>query len=113
VAIRETQGVVTAVSDDDILEAKAVVDSSGVGCEPASAASVAGVRHLIRQGVIGSGERLVAVLTGHVLKDPDAIARYHGGGPPEPPYANPPIEIAPELSEIERVLARAAQRPRL
>ena len=112
VAIRETQGVVTAVSDDDILEAKAVVDSSGVGCEPASAASVAGVRHLIRQGVIGSGERLVAVLTGHVLKDPDAIARYHGGGPPEPPYANPPIEIAPELSEIERVLARAAQRPR-
>jgi threonine synthase len=105
-AIRLTNGVVTAVSDEEILEAKAVVDASGVGCEPASAASVAGVRQLIRQGVIGPGDRLVAILTGHVLKDPDAIARYHGGPPPPPPHANPPIEIAPTLSEIERVLGR-------
>jgi threonine synthase len=105
VAIRETNGVVTAVSDEDILEAKAVVDASGVGCEPASAASVAGVRQLIREGVIGRGERLAAVLTGHVLKDPDAIARYHGGSGARP-HANPPIEIAPTLAEIERVLGR-------
>jgi len=103
VAIRETNGVVTAVSDDDILEAKAVVDASGVGCEPASAASVAGARALIRQGVIRRGERLAAVLTGHVLKDPDAIARYHGAEPRRP-HANPPVEIAPSLSEIEKVL---------
>jgi threonine synthase len=45
-AIRETRGVVAAVSDADILEAKAVVDGAGIGCEPASAASVAGVRQL-------------------------------------------------------------------
>jgi threonine synthase len=106
-AIRETNGVVTAVSDDDILEAKAVVDASGVGCEPASAASVAGARQLIAQGIVAPGERLVAVLTGHLLKDPDAISRYHspGDATARPPHANPPIEIEPRLSEIERVLA--------
>jgi len=106
-AIRETNGVVTAVSDDDILEAKAVVDASGVGCEPASAASVAGARQLIAQGIVAPGERLVAVLTGHLLKDPDAISRYHspGDATARPPHANPPIEIEPSVSEIERVLA--------
>jgi len=105
-AIRETDGVVTAVSDAEILEAKAVVDASGAGCEPASAASVAGARQLIQKGVIRPDATLVAVLTGHILKDPDTIRQYHeaGGSPPPPPHANPPIEIAPRLSEIERVL---------
>ena len=51
-AIRYTNGVVTSVTDAEILDAKAVVDASGVGCEPASAASVAGVRRLVREGVI-------------------------------------------------------------
>jgi threonine synthase len=105
-AIRETDGVVTAVSDDEILEAKAVVDASGAGCEPASAASVAGARQLIRKGVIRRSDRLVAVLTGHILKDPDAVTRYHEEATPPLPYANHTIEIDPKLSEIERVLAR-------
>jgi threonine synthase len=103
-AIRETNGVVTAVSDAEILEAKAVIDASGVGCEPASAASVAGARQLVRKGVIRRDEHLVAVLTGHILKDPDAITRYHDGATPLPPHANPPIEIEPRVTEIERVL---------
>ena len=105
-AIRETDGVVTAVSDEEILEAKAVVDASGAGCEPASAASVAGARQLIRKGVIKRSDRLVAVLTGHILKDPDAVTRYHEETTPPLPYANHTIEIDPKLSEIERVLAR-------
>src|SRR5215211_5719660 len=72
-AIRETEGVVLAVSDAEILEAKAAVDACGVGCEPASAASVAGVRRLVREGTIRPDARVVAVLTGHVLKDPGAL----------------------------------------
>jgi threonine synthase len=107
-AIRETNGVVTAVSDDEILEAKAVVDASGAGCEPASAASVAGTQQLIKKGVIRRNDRVVAVLTGHILKDPDAITRYHQTATPKAPKANPPIEIEARLAEIERVLKSGA-----
>jgi threonine synthase len=74
-AIRETNGVVEAVSDDDIFAAKRVIDTAGVGCEPASAASVAGVRALVARGEIRPDERIVAVLTGHLLKDPGT---HHG-----------------------------------
>jgi threonine synthase len=105
-AIRETQGVVTSVPDEEILEAKAVIDASGVGCEPASAASVAGVRRLLAEGVIGPAERVVAVLTGHVLKDPGALIRYHQELDPPPPLANRPIEIEARLAEVERVLGK-------
>ncbi|MBP2648984.1 MAG: threonine synthase [Gemmatimonadetes bacterium] len=102
--IRETDGVVLAVSDAEILEAKAVIDASGVGCEPASAASVAGVRQLVRQGTIRPGERVVAVLTGHVLKDPGILLRYHQEMEPAPAKANRPVEIESHLRDVERVL---------
>ena len=69
-AIRETDGRVVAVSDEEIFAAKAVVDHAGVGCEPASAASIAGVRKLAAAGEIPSSARVAAVLTGHLLKDP-------------------------------------------
>jgi len=107
-AIRETDGVVLAVSDAEILEAKAVVDASGAGCEPASAASVAGVRQLVRSGVIRKTDRVVAVLTGHLLKDPDVVLAYHQGTDPPSPRANRPVEIEPKLEEIERVLSARA-----
>ncbi len=71
--IDATNGVVAQVTDDEILRAKAVIDRAGIGCEPASAASVAGVRQLVAAGVIRPDERVVAVLTGNLLKDPDAI----------------------------------------
>jgi threonine synthase len=58
------------VSDEEIFAAKAVVDHAGVGCEPASAASIAGVRKLVAAGEIPANARVAAVLTGHVLKDP-------------------------------------------
>ena len=105
--IRETNGVVLAVSDAEILEAKAVVDASGVGCEPASAASVAGVRALASRGMIGRGDVVVSVLTGHILKDPEILLQYHRNTEPAPPYANRPIEIEPELGAVERVLNAA------
>jgi threonine synthase len=103
--INETNGVVTSVSDAEILEAKAVIDAAGVGCEPASAASVAGVRQLRARGLIERDSRVVAVLTGHVLKDPGAVITYHQEMEPRPEYANRPIEIDARVSEVERVLA--------
>ncbi len=106
-AIQETDGVVLALSDAEILEAKAAVDASGVGCEPASAASVAGVRALVRRGIIAPGRQVVAVLTGHVLKDPGLLLHYHTEASPPPPGANRPLEIDADLREVERALESA------
>ena len=102
-SIRETRGLVTAVSDREILEAKAVVDAAGIGCEPASAASVAGVRRLVAEGVIRKGDAVVAVLTGHLLKDPGAVIDFHSR---KGARRNPPVTIAPRLAEVERQLRR-------
>lgn len=76
-AIEETNGVVEEVTDTEILTAKAAVDASGIGCEPASAATVAGLRKLINAGLIKPGDNVVGVLTGHLLKDPQAVVDYH------------------------------------
>lgn len=103
-AIQETNGVVLAVSDQALMEAKAAVDGCGVGCEPASAAAVAGLRALVGSGVVRRKQRVVVVLTGHVLKDPGALLQYHRDTEPPPPGANRPIEIEPNLREVERVL---------
>ena len=108
VAIRETNGVVLSVPDAELLEAKAAIDASGVGCEPASAVSLAGLRQLVRSGQVKPGDRVVAVLTGHILKDPDLLLRYHQETDPPPPGANRPIEIGPDIREIERVLQQKA-----
>jgi threonine synthase len=105
-AIRETNGLVLSVSDAELLEAKAAIDASGVGCEPASAASLAGLRQLVRRGAVEPGERVVGILTGHILKDPGLLLQYHQEMDPPPPGANRPIEIEPSLSELERVLKR-------
>ncbi|MBX6365507.1 MAG: threonine synthase [Gemmatimonadetes bacterium] len=103
-AIRETDGVVTDVSDDEILDAKAAIDAAGVGCEPASAASVAGARRLAREGLIGPNDRVVAVLTGHLLKDPGILVRYHQEMEPPPPRANRPVEIDATIAALERAI---------
>ena len=103
-AIRGTRGVVAAVSDREILEAKAVIDGAGIGCEPASATTVAGIRRLVRADVIRPGQSVVAVLTGHLLKDPDVVIDYHLRG--RGPRANRPIEIEPRLAAVEAVLRK-------
>lgn len=106
IAIRETNGVVLAVSDFEIMEAKAAVDGCGVGCEPASAAAIAGVRALVRKRQMDPSERVVAVLTGHILKDPGVLIEYHKETDPPPPGANRPVEIDPDLTAVEKVLRR-------
>jgi threonine synthase len=103
-AIRESNGVVRSVSDDEIMDAKAVIDAAGIGCEPASAASVAGVAKLRREGVIAASDVVVSVLTGHLLKDPGALVRYHQELEPPPAHANRPLEIEARVSEVERAL---------
>ena len=76
-ALDVCDGVVRQVDDQEILDAKAQVGLGGIGCEPASAASVAGAKLLRQQGVIAADERVVCILTGHQLKDPTATVAYH------------------------------------
>ncbi len=105
-AIELTGGIVTRVTDEEILDAKAVIDGSGIGCEPASAASLAGVRKLVEMEEIPDDATVVGVLTGNVLKDTDAIVRYHledeDGEPRE--RANRPVKIEASLDALKRVL---------
>jgi threonine synthase len=75
--VRASGGVVLAVDDDAIDDAKGAIGREGIGCEPASAATLAGLRSLRRSGVVAADADVVAVLTGHVLKDTDASLRIH------------------------------------
>lgn len=94
--IEESDGVVEEVSDDDILEAKAVIDRAGIGCEPASAATLAGVRKLVERGVIKRNERVVGVLTGTLLKDSKTGIPQEAGG----------IVVEATLDAVRSVLAQ-------
>lgn len=107
------EGVVRSVSDDAIREYKALVGRFGYGCEPASAASVAGADLLRREGLIKPGQTVVCILTGHVLKDPDVTVGYHMGlgkdGKPEngapARYANAPVRVADDLEAIVKAMS--------
>ena len=74
-AIRDTNGVVEEVTDAELMAAKREIDGMGLGCEPASATTLAGVHKLRAAGVMRKDERIVCVLTGHILKDPEANFR--------------------------------------
>ncbi len=110
-AITYTNGVVLSVTDAEIIAAKRIIDAAGVGCEPASAASVAGARVLARDGTIRPEERVVAVLTGHVLKDPGILVRMHQDAAFDDAPANQPIEIDASVAEVARVLRDATSAP--
>jgi len=75
--LKFTQGLVLDVTDEEILEAKSVIGRDGIGCEPASATTLAGVRRLRNSGGIPREAHVVCILTGHVLKDPDIILKRH------------------------------------
>ena len=111
-ALREvlcSRGVVETASEQEIADAKAVVGRCGIGCEPASAATLAGVRKLVAAGAVKQNESVVAVLTGNLLKDPDYIYRYHtknlkspGGHAITSSFANEP-QVAP--NDPDRIAA--------
>jgi threonine synthase len=77
--LEATQGTVEQVSEVEIAIAKAEIGSDGVGCEPASAVTLAGLKKLVRQGFVDKNERIILVLTGHVLKDPEFTLKFHRG----------------------------------
>ena len=74
-AIEHTNGFALDVSDAEIAEAKAVIGRDGIGCEPASATTLAALRKLREQGKIDRDASVAAILTGHALKDTDFILR--------------------------------------
>lgn len=78
-ALRWSGGEVESVNEQEIADAKAIIGSDGIGCEPASAVTLAGIKKLVADGTIEPDEDIVAILTGHVLKDPDYTVNYHRG----------------------------------
>lgn len=104
--IQNTNGIVARVTDEELLDAKAVIDAAGIGCEPASATTVAGIRQLVAAGEIAPDAQVVCVLTGNVLKDTDNIVKYHlddvDGAPRA--RANRPIRIDATMDAMKKVL---------
>ena len=115
-ALEFCDGVARKVTDQEILDAKAQVGAGGIGCEPASAASVAGARLLRQEGVIAPSDRVVCVLTGHQLKDPTATVAYHTTdqdqfnevlgkrGVTRASFANRAVAVPNELEAIVRAI---------
>ena len=87
-------GCALAVDDGEIADARAVIGRDGVGCEPASAAALAGLRKLRERGTIGEDDDVVLVLTGHVLKDTAYAAAYHTSAAP---FANRIVRATSDL----------------
>ncbi len=77
--LQATGGQVEQVSEAEIAIAKAEIGADGVGCEPASAVTLAGLKKLVKSGFVGAGESVVLILTGHVLKDPEYTIQFHRG----------------------------------
>ena len=104
-ALAVCNGIVRSVSDQEIIDARAMIAATGFGCEPASGATIAGLRLLRQEGIISAGDRVACVLTGHQLKDPDLTVAYHSNNPElhekklKPagvhftPFANAPIVV--------------------
>ncbi len=109
--VDSSAGVVEKVTEQEIADAKAQIGLCGIGCEPASAATLAGIRKLRAAGVIAQSADVVAVLTGNLLKDPDYIYRYHtgqlmapGGEKIESTFGNKPIVVPNDADAIARLL---------
>jgi threonine synthase len=109
--VNASEGLVESVTEQEIADAKAIIGRAGIGCEPASAATIAGVRKLTSAGIMKRSDRVVAVLTGNVLKDPDYIYRYHTRALKAPDgavltstFANEPRTVEGDPAQIMQVL---------
>lgn len=111
--VRTTNGTVEKVTEQEIADAKAQIGLAGIGCEPASAATLAGIKKLVAQGVIDKGADVVAVLTGNVMKDPDYIYKYHTNQLQAPDgtkihgtFANQAMVVPNDADKIAELLKR-------
>lgn len=124
--IKATDGWVTQVTEQEIADAKAIIGRDGIGCEPASAVTVAGLKKIVKEGtdvVFNKKEIVVAILTGHILKDPDYTVRYHRGelyeefitetkvirkkGPIKSNFANKPILVEADEEKLKKIISTA------
>jgi threonine synthase len=115
-ALEIMNGVVREIDDETILEHRAMVGRWGFGCEPASAASVAGLHQLLDEQIISKDDSVVCILTGHELKDPNVTVEYHTGidmksvqdvaprSKATGKLANQPIQVDDDLPAIIRAL---------
>lgn len=113
--VKALSGVVESVTEQEIADAKAVIGRCGIGSEPASAATLAGIRKLVRAGTIEPGADVSAILTGHLLKDPDYVYHYHSGQlktpsgePIQSTFGNAPVTVPNDRAEITDLLQRSA-----
>ena len=97
-ALDVCNGVVLAVTDQEICDAKALIGKYGLGCEPASAATIAGLKYLLQDGTVGKDQRVACVLTGHALKDPNVTVNYHKEN--QGLFSNAPVECPNDLGTI-------------
>lgn len=114
-ALAWTDGVVERVSEQEIADAKAIIGRDGIGCEPASATTLAGIKRLVASGQIERGASVIAVLTGNLMKDPAYTIGYHTGKLSleedgetqtiEGSFQNHPVRVAADKDEIKRLLA--------
>jgi threonine synthase len=109
--ISTSGGLTATVTEQEIADAKAVIGRCGIGCEPASATTLAGIRKLTAARAITADADVVAILTGNVLKDQDYSYQYHqgtlrapDGSAIEPNFGNPPVEVAYDLNAITALL---------
>jgi threonine synthase len=117
-AIRATGGTCEQVSEVEIAQAKAEIGAEGIGCEPASAVTLAGLKRLLRSGFVKKDEKLVLVLTGNLLKDPDFTMEFHRGdlfrntaherkSEPLQALRRPPVVLDATLKSIIQTLEKA------
>ena len=114
--VKALSGVVESVAEHEIADAKAIIGRCGIGSEPASAATLAGIRKLVGAGTIDPDADVSAILTGHLLKDPDYVYHYHSGQlktpsgePIRPTFGNAPVTVPNDRGEIKNLLLRSAQ----
>lgn len=109
-AVKWSNGTVEEVSEQEIMDAKAKLDAAGIGAEPASCCSLAGAKKLADKGIIHPDEKVVGILTGNLLKDPDAVIGYHQDQLREKhiigTYGNKPMLIPPTVEAVRKALHR-------